>query len=185
MPNRFIISDTHFGHANIIRYEGRPFADTDAMEKTLIENWNRVVGKEHKVYFLGDFALASKEKIIELMSCLNGNKIMIMGNHDIARSPSWWMEAGFVEAYKFPIIIDDFIILSHEPVYLNEQMPYINIYGHVHANPKHADITHNRYCACVERTGYAPVRLKDIKTKIKQLALKNAEFKNWVKMWNW
>jgi calcineurin-like phosphoesterase family protein len=62
----FVIADTHFGHENIIKYESRPFKNTEEMNQALIKNWNSVVGEKDIVYFLGDFALCSKEKIIEI-----------------------------------------------------------------------------------------------------------------------
>ena len=37
MSKTWFISDMHFGHANIIKYEDRPFADTAAMDKELIK----------------------------------------------------------------------------------------------------------------------------------------------------
>ena len=52
--NRYI-SDLHFGHANIIRFDGRPFKNTDEMEETLVDNWNSVTQPEDTVYILGDF----------------------------------------------------------------------------------------------------------------------------------
>lgn len=45
IATRWFTSDTHFGHANIIRLgAGRDFATVDAMNQKLIENAHRVVG---------------------------------------------------------------------------------------------------------------------------------------------
>ena len=52
----FYISDTHFGHANIIRLCNRPFQDVERMDNTLINNWNNTVSNKDTVYILGDFA---------------------------------------------------------------------------------------------------------------------------------
>ena len=75
----YFISDTHFNHKNIIKYCNRPYKSVEEMNKVLIENWNRVVKDADVIYHLGDFALYDEE---ELFNKLNGNIILIRGNHD-------------------------------------------------------------------------------------------------------
>ena len=41
----WFISDTHFGHTNMIAYENRPFSSTEQMNEVLIENWNKVLNQ--------------------------------------------------------------------------------------------------------------------------------------------
>lgn len=79
---KFMISDTHFGHLNIIKYESRPFKNTDEMETEIIKNWNETVTEYDEVFHLGDFAFLGKEKIKELVSKLNGKIHLVLGNHD-------------------------------------------------------------------------------------------------------
>lgn len=55
MSKIFYIADTHFGHANILRFDQRPFKDLEEMHDVLIDNWNRVVASADWVYILGDF----------------------------------------------------------------------------------------------------------------------------------
>ena len=78
----FIISDTHFNHANIIKYCNRPFKDTKEMDEMMIKNWNETVSNKDIVLHLGDFGLGKKEYIASIVKRLNGKKILIMGNHD-------------------------------------------------------------------------------------------------------
>lgn len=80
--NMWFISDTHWGHSNIIRFCSRPFSSVEEMNEKLIENWNEVVKPEDTVWHLGDFAFFSKPKIENVLSRLNGNKHLILGNHD-------------------------------------------------------------------------------------------------------
>lgn len=75
-------SDTHFFHANIIKYSNRPFRDVDEMNETLIRNWNAVVAPGDTVWHLGDFAFCPIEQFKRLLSRLNGTKHAILGNHD-------------------------------------------------------------------------------------------------------
>lgn len=56
--SNFYISDTHFGHSNIIRHCNRPFVNADEMDEVLIKNWNSVVTNRDTVYILGDFAFS-------------------------------------------------------------------------------------------------------------------------------
>ena len=67
----YLISDTHFGHKNIISYCNRPFSSVEEMDKTLIKNWNSVVKKEDTVYHLGDFAFGNKEFTQKIIKQLN------------------------------------------------------------------------------------------------------------------
>ena len=75
----YLTSDTHFGHANIIKYCNRPYKDTYLMDKSLTENWNSIVTPEDTVYHLGDFAFGGISKYLPK---LNGNILLIRGNHD-------------------------------------------------------------------------------------------------------
>jgi len=79
---RFFTSDTHFGHANIIRYCDRPFKDVSHMNEAIIERWNSVVSNDDTVYHLGDVALGPWDQWDSVLTRLNGHKILIVGNHD-------------------------------------------------------------------------------------------------------
>lgn len=78
----FFSADTHFWHSNIIKHSHRPFIDIELMNRTIIANWNSKVSNQDTILFLGDFALCSEEKAIEILKQLNGKKILIGGNHD-------------------------------------------------------------------------------------------------------
>lgn len=78
----FFTSDTHFGHANIIKYSGRPFQSAREMDDTLIANWNQVVGPNDLVYHLGDFSYGDEHFVADILAELNGNIVFNWGNHD-------------------------------------------------------------------------------------------------------
>lgn len=162
----FFIADTHFGHEAIIRYENRPFANAKEQEEQLIKKWNETVDDEDTVYVLGDFGLSdSKEETRRVCQSLKGKKILILGNHD-TQDPEWYRACGFAEASPWPIIFEGFWILSHEPLYINENMPYANIYGHVHANPTYKNYSRQSICVCVERTDYRPITFDEVRKKV-------------------
>ena len=160
---RFFIADTHFGSDDIIRYENRPFDSSAEMDKTLINNWNKAVDNGDTVFVLGDFCESDDEK--RILSKLNGTKILIRGNHDFGTS-SFYRKAGFEDVYDMPVLYDGFFMLSHQPLYVNSNMPYANIFGHVHNNPMYRDYSKQHFCVSVERINYTPISYPEILRKI-------------------
>lgn len=75
----WLTSDTHFGHARIIEYCDRPFANVGSMDAYLINNWNQVVKPDDTVFHLGDFCMGDPKKYLKE---LNGNKVFLLGDHD-------------------------------------------------------------------------------------------------------
>lgn len=163
----WVIADTHFGHKNVIKYCNRPFADTDEMERELIERWNNVVAKDDIVYHLGDFSMThNKDKITEIVSKLNGRIVLIMGNHD-TKPHQWFRDCGFYNTTKHPMIIDKNTILMHEPPDPELISPlYRYIFGHMHNTQCPADEFPNCACVSVERTNYTPVELTSVQQSI-------------------
>lgn len=117
MGNNFYISDTHFGHANIIRFDGRPFSDVKEMEDALVYNWNKAVGNDDDMYILGDFCWKSEDESIRILQKLNGRKHLVKGNHDPKYlSPA--LRSLFQEVCEYLEVKDNgrHIILCHYPI---------------------------------------------------------------------
>jgi calcineurin-like phosphoesterase family protein len=155
----YFIADTHFGEENIRLYENRPFVDITEMDNVLQKRWNSHVNQQDTIYVLGDFGANGQEK--EILAQLNGRKFLVKGNHDI-QTNQYYRDCGFIEVYDYPIIFKDFWILSHEPLYVNTNMPYANIFGHVHNSPIFKTYSNQHYCVSVERTQYAPISFDEI-----------------------
>lgn len=155
----FFIADLHFDDANIINYENRPFKNIEEMNETIINYWNATVSNNDCVYLLGDIGK------IDYIACLKGKKYLIKGNHD-CQDNNYYRIHGFEEVYDLPVIYNQFWILSHEPLYINKNMPYANIYGHIHNNPNYNSYSSHGYCVSVERINYTPVSLEKIKLDI-------------------
>ena len=79
---RFFTSDTHFLHANIIKFCDRPFDNSDDMDNELVKQWNAVVGPDDEVYHLGDVSLGSANRTLGILYRLNGIIHLITGNHE-------------------------------------------------------------------------------------------------------
>ena len=169
--NVWFTSDSHFYHANIIKYCNRPFASVEEMNEKLIENWNSVVGKDDLVWCLGDFCLGPDQKkhIPELVSKQNGRINLILGNHD-HNSVKFYYDAGFNRVYDRKVIINDFVILTHAPLmFLNDNTPFFQIFGHVHDSELYPTFAKTSCCVCVERHDYKPISWKKIKAEYEKL----------------
>ena len=79
----FFISDLHIGHANVIRFDQRPFANLSEMHEAIVTNWNSVVTGNDTVYILGDFIWGKDSEWPFYVAPLAGNKVLLRGNHDI------------------------------------------------------------------------------------------------------
>lgn len=165
MSKTFFIADTHFGEEQIRKYENRPFHTLAQMDAEMIVNWNATVSETDTVYILGDFGADGYEE--QILSQLNGKKYLIKGNHDY-KSNEEYRRFGFREVYDHPIIFDEFWILSHDMLYVNTNMPYANLFGHVHNSPMVKDYSKQHYCVSVERINYTPIDFDTIKKRIKE-----------------
>lgn len=124
---RYFTSDLHFGHGNIIRYSGRPYACVDDMNESLIANWNDVVDPDDEVWVLGDVAMGTIDESLALVKRLHGRKVLVAGNHDRcwhghgARAGRWvqrYRDAGFGEVLQGAVMttvagVD--VVCSHFP----------------------------------------------------------------------
>ena len=149
----YYIADTHFGHANILKYDNRPFMSVEEMNKTIISNWNLVVSDVDTVYMLGDvswYSLASR-KTSGILNRLNGNKILIRGNHDNRLSD---IDKKYFSQIRDYAEITDYdvgangvrIVLSHYPIPFYKNMPHgdYHFYGHIHNGWDHNMMEHWR-----------------------------------------
>lgn len=159
----FFIADTHFGSEAVRRFENRPFTSTREMDAMMIERWNSVVTSGDIVWHLGDFGAEGCEE--RLLSKLNGTILFVKGNHD-TESNEYYRQAGFREVYDYPILFNSFWLLSHEPLYVSENTPYANIFGHVHQNPMYRDHSNHHFCVSAERIHYTPILFEDIVKKV-------------------
>lgn len=181
MKDPFFISDLHFGHENVLKFEIeegillRPeFHSIEEMDMTIIENWNSIVGPTDKVYVLGDVCFNKKK--MRYFSIMNGTKILIKGNHDhesIREYIKYFKDIRGVHHLN----LDGFkCVLTHVPIHpMCLERWGINIHGHLHNNnitePHQGYRKDPRYFnVSVEQPliRYTPIRLSAIR---KQLGL--------------
>lgn len=179
---KYYISDLHFGHDNIIKFCNRPWANSVDMDKALIENWNKRITRADDVYILGDTAF-KPDHFINCLKQLNGNKHMLMGNHDpgnIERDPEFNKLC-----ILHPLIhtIKDNgrkVVLCHYPIYEWEGF-YHNAYhlhGHTHGTIGRS-FRPRAYDVSVDLLEYEPKTLDEIKQlNLVDAIIKNKEDKN-------
>jgi calcineurin-like phosphoesterase family protein len=129
---RFFTSDTHFGHANIIKFCDRPFRDVDHMDEQLIGNWNSIVQPEDTVWHLGDVALGPRERWASRLGRLNGHIFLVPGNHDrcspvMAKNQARQYNEGMAYLqYGFQMVMDEVELVNvRNPV--NPHTPAVSV----------------------------------------------------------
>lgn len=129
------ISDLHFGHSNIIRFDMRPFESTEEMDRELVKRWNDVVDKDDQVYVLGDMFWKKADEAIPILKELKGNKFLVRGNHDRVGDRNF--DKCFACITDYTEVKDEgrHVILCHYPIFAFKNHYYdgwYHLYGHVH-----------------------------------------------------
>lgn len=163
----FVISDTHFFHANILKYCDRPFTSVDEMNQHMMERWNSVVSPNDLVYHLGDVYLGNKVPETEVLSFLlklNGRKRLILGNHDRGKDPI--LHQIFEKIYMGRIFKDKGLILSHFPLHpmytIVGDVEFLNVHGHIHEK----ESPEGRYKnVSVEAIDYTPINIEELRIR--------------------
>ena len=171
MPAVFLYSDPHFGHAGVCRFlreDGtklRPWDNPDEMDEHLVKVYNEHVRPNDKIYFLGDVVI--NRRALKTLARLNGDKVLIRGNHDIFRDSEYREYFRELRAYH----VMNGMILSHIPIHEQSLGRFgVNIHGHLHANRVMKDkVVDLRYhCVCVEQTDFRPILFDDVVKRIKE-----------------
>jgi len=163
MRNIWVVSDTHFGHNNIIQYCNRPFANAEIMDECLIDNWNSVVKDDDIVYHLGDVYFANGR---EALSKLNGRKRLVLGNHDNGKDQI--LQRHFQKIMVWRMFPEFGLLLTHVPVSYTtlgeggEDRILTNVHGHIHQNKSPMGRYRN---VCVEQTNYTPINIEELRVK--------------------
>jgi calcineurin-like phosphoesterase family protein len=185
MPSVFLVSDTHFGHLGVCRFmreDGvtklRPWDSPEEMDEEMIRRWNDRVKPTDKVYHLGDVVI--NRRALPTLARLNGDKVLIRGNHDIFRDDEYRQYFRELRAYH----VMNGCILSHIPLHPESIGRFgVNIHGHLHArrvkkirgvDVKTGQLLYSNendlryHCVCVEQTDYTPILFEDVLKRIRE-----------------
>ncbi len=177
MPAVWLYADPHFGHKGVchfLRSDGaklRPWNTPEEMDEELILRYNDRVKPQDKVYFLGDVVI--NRKALKTLSRLNGDKVLIRGNHDIFRDEEYQIYFRELRAYH----VMNGMIFSHIPIHPVSLGRFgTNLHGHLHYNrvkkASGIDVTSGHvlygddldlryHCVSVEQTDFAPILFED------------------------
>ena len=170
MANIFFASDHHFNHANILTFkrdDGTPlreFESVSHMNEHIINCHNSVVRPGDKVYFLGDVCMDRKGKGLEILARMNGEKVLIKGNHDQCKPADYLKYFKDIRgSHQF-----DGLIMTHIPIHSESLARWgLNVHGHLHYNVVRmplSQIPDRRYFNVgMERVNYTPISLEEIK----------------------
>ena len=165
MNNIFFIGDTHFGHKNIIKFlredgtKVRPFDSVKEMDDHIISKRNKTVSNNDTVYHLGDVVM--NRNFLPILNELNGNKILILGNHDKFKMSEYLLYFNKIysshKLYRY--------ILTHIPIHPFSINNMFNIHGHIHEKRVmlNSEIDPKYICVSVENINYTPISIDDIK----------------------
>lgn len=134
MAKNLYIGDWHYGHANCVAFDNRPFLSVHEMDMALVGNWQDAVEPDDTVYILGDMFWKHKDTA-DVMSRLPGHKVLIQGNHDKA-DPAFL--ALFDRTAPYLEVEDGgrMVVLSHYPIIGHRNMlrGWTQLYAHVHSS---------------------------------------------------
>ena len=197
MATSWLISDTHFGHEKtctvFTREDGsplRPFSCAEEMDEFMVKAWNERVRPNDKVYHLGDVVI--NRKFLHILGRLNGDKVLIRGNHDIFKMEDYAQYFRDIRAFD----VKNGMIFSHVPVHPESLARFgCNIHGHLHANRvkkikgvnvETGELVYNdevdpRYFnVSVEQIDFAPISLEEVNKRIieqgGQVGFRNGNF---------
>ena len=163
--NYFFISDTHFGHGNILKYSNRSFDTIEEMDEKLIENWNEIVSKNDTICHLGDFCMRTDYR--KYANRLNGNIVYIRGSHDQENWP--YMNEFYPNGLKDEFGTKRLIVLCHYALRSWPKSHYASwhLFGHHHGKLDPYGLS---FDVGVDCNNYYPFSLDEIIVKMKTLS---------------
>ncbi|MBJ6986044.1 metallophosphoesterase [Devosia sp. MC521] len=161
-------ADPHFGHANIIKTCNRPFSSVGEMDRFMIDAWNSVVAPKDTIYVVGDFAhwRLKGPQIREYFDALNGDKCLVIGNHDHEATIDLpWASKdhrAFLKIDGISIVLDHYAGKTWNKSFHGA----IQLFGHSHnqmpGNSQQLDVG-------VDAWGYMPVSFPEIQARLATL----------------
>lgn len=168
-------SDYHFCHANVIKYDNRPYKNVDEMNQALIDNWNHYITEDDIVFYLGDLSFDKNGKqTYELVHKLKGKIHAIIGNHDKEKDLIKLNRFETVSDYINLSVLDEDnprkwqeIMMMHFPILSWDKAHHGSymLHGHCHQSLSNTEFHKTRRILDMGCNGwdYCPVHYSDVK----------------------
>ena len=177
MSKIFFTSDTHYSHANVIKYCNRPYASAEEMDEALISNYNSVVGPNDTVWFIGDVFFCAAPTAKQILSRLNGKKKLILGNHDKMIRNQKPVQEMFEKIY--PDLHEEningtLIVMCHYPMleWNRSHHGSFMLHGHSHGNCKYP-YPRRIMDVGVDPNNYRPIEWSEVKSRLEKISIIN------------
>lgn len=179
MNNIFFTSDTHFYHANVIKYSNRPYGSVEEMNAAIIQNWNSVVRPGDRIYHLGDFGFARPEQLTRILEQLNGQKYFIVGNHD----KSMWDASVKKHFIKYADMMElsvgkQKLVLCHYPLASWNRAHHGSFMLHGHSHGSYVAPDYRIWDVGVDVNNMTPISYDEIERKLNKIPAKDARNRN-------
>ena len=124
----YFTSDIHLGQVRALEVlTNRKFQTLDEMNEKLIDEYNCTVPKDAFVIILGDLIMGKKyDNVPKFLPQLNGRKILIRGNHDLAfddirpgkqeAAEKLYLDNGILKLYDGCVSLEQVLIDNNEPI---------------------------------------------------------------------
>jgi len=168
MSNVFFASDHHLGHGKILQFEPKRsvFGSIEEHDEYIVAQHNKTVGKRDITWFLGDVNFHRDFRYFaELVSSMNGEKHLVLGNHDIFLIDEYLKVFASVHAMKAKYKT----VMTHIPLHPSSVKRWgLNIHGHTHSKvvpqTRAGEGQDNNYfCVSMEQNDFRPFSLDQIR----------------------
>ena len=175
MTESFFMADTHLGHKGMttfLKEDGtklRPWDTTEEHDDALIENINKKVPANAKIYILGD-AVINRRCLSTLFRINCKNLVLVKGNHDGFKLEEYTQIFTDIRAYH----LMDGMIFSHIPIHPDSLGRFgVNVHGHLHDHRvmiadhhgnKKIDVRYHN--VSMEQIDFTPVSFDELKARI-------------------
>jgi calcineurin-like phosphoesterase family protein len=167
VPSNYFMADLHLGHANVIKFDKRPFKDVNEMNSTLLRNIEETLKEGDNFYYLGDFSFISdtmSRVFMRRIAATKAHLFFIRGNHDKKDIIKLYQEYGtYLGEQKTVTVNDQVIVLNHYRMDVWDRSHYGSWHLHGHSHQMLPPRPHKVIDVGCMGYNYFPVEFAEIK----------------------